>query len=210
MIEAILWDNDGLLLDTEAIFFKLTQDVFADLGFDLTEEYWGIEYLARAKRTRQVAHEMGMHPVHIDQAIERRDREFLDILQGPVPLRPGVHDTLQTLRGKVKQGLVTGSPRKKVDLMHRFSGLEGYFDVIITADDVKETKPHPEPYRAAMEFLGVEPENCFAVEDSERGLASAHAAGINCIVVPNPLTRIQRFERAYAVEDDVSGVLKYL
>ncbi|MCG8376710.1 MAG: HAD family phosphatase [Chlorobiales bacterium] len=210
MIKAILWDNDGLLLDSEKVFFELTQAAFAEFGFELKEEYWGIEYLGKAKRTRQVAHEFGMRPELIDRIIELRDGRFLEALQHPISLRPKVRETLDSLAGRFKQGVVTGSPREKVDLMHRSSGLEGYFDVIVTHDDVAETKPHPEPYLAAMELLGVKPGSCIAVEDSERGLASAHAAGIDCIVVPNPLTCIQSFELAYAIEEDVAGVLKHL
>ena len=210
MIKAILWDNDGLLLDSEAVFFELTQEVFADFGFDLKEEHWGIEYLGKAKRTRQLAQEMGMDSDTVSTVIERRDRKFLEVLQHPVPLRPKVRETLDTLAGRFKQGVVTGSPREKVELMHRSSGLNGYFDVIVTHDDVTETKPHPEPYLTAMERLSVKPGSCIAVEDSERGLASAHAAGIACIVVPNHLTRIQRFEQAHAIEEDVAGVLKHL
>lgn len=210
MIHAILWDNDGLLLDSETIFFELTQALFADFGFKLREEYWGIEYLGKAKRTRQVAHEFGMSAEQVDQIIELRDRRFLEALQQPIALRPKVRETLDALSGRFKQGVVTGSPREKVELMHRLNDLNGYFDVIVTHDDVSETKPHPEPYLTALERLGVKPENALAVEDSERGLASANAAGIACIVVPNHLTRIQKFEHASAIEKDVSGVLKHL
>ena len=210
MIEVVLWDNDGLLIDSEAVFFDLTRQVFAGAGYDLSAHYWGIEYLGKARRTREVAEEFGMASRLIDEVIELRDQRFFEALQRPLPLRPGVRDTLDSLRGKVRHGLVTGSPRDKVDLMHHHSGLEGYFDVIVTCDDVTQTKPYPEPYRKAMERFGLDPARCLAVEDSERGLASAHAAGVSCIVVPNPLTRIQQFKDAYAVEEEVSGVMKYL
>ena len=210
MIKAILWDNDGLLLDSETVFFELTREVFAEFGFELEKEYWGIEYLGKAKRTRQVAHDFGMRPDLVDRVIELRDSRFLEALHRPISLRPKVRETLDTLAGRFRMGVVTGSPREKVELMHRSSGLGGYFDVVVTHDDVTETKPHPEPYFAALERLEVKPENSLAVEDSERGLTSAHAAGIPCIVVPNHLTRVQKFELAYAVEEDVSGVLKHL
>ncbi len=209
-VKAIFWDNDGLLLDSEAAFFELTREVFAAFGIELTREYWGREYLGNAKRTRQVARELGMDDELVEEAIGIRDRRFYDVLQRPLPLRPRVRETLDALSGRIPQGVVTGSPRDKIELMHRLNGLQGYFAVTVTGDDVLETKPHPEPYLSAMAKLGVRPEECLAVEDSERGLASAHAAGIACIVVPNPLTRIQRFEKAYAIEEDVSGVLKHL
>jgi len=209
-MKAILWDNDGLLLDSEAVFFELTRSVFSGLGFELTTEYWGMEYLSRAKRTRQLARELGMASDLVEKAVEMRDRRFFDVLQRPIPLRPAVRETLDALSGRFLQAVVTGSPREKVELMHRHSGLEGYFDEVVTRDDVEETKPRPDPYLAAMRKLGLKPGECLAVEDSERGLDSAHAAGIRCVVVPNPLTRMQRFEKAHAVEDDVSGVMKHL
>lgn len=209
-MKAILWDNDGLLLDSEAVFFELTRSVFSELGFELTTEYWGMEYLSRAKRTRQLARELGMASDLVEKAVEMRDRRFFDVLQRPIPLRPAVRETLDALSGRFLQVVVTRSPREKVELMHRHSGLEGYFDEVVTRDDVEETKPRPDPYLAAMRKLGLKPAECLAVEDSERGLDSAHAAGIRCVVVPNPLTSMQRFEKAHAVEDDVSGIMKHL
>ena len=132
------------------------------------------------------------------------------MLRSPVPLMPMVRETIEALSGNVRLAIVTGSPRDKVMLMHGDNGLLDYFEVIVTDDEISNAKPHPEPYLKAMEMLGVEPSRCLAVEDSRRGLDSAVAAGLRCIAVPNALTRIQRFERAFAVEDDASGVLKHL
>jgi len=95
-------------------------------------------------------------------------------------------------------------------LMHGDNGLLDHFEVIVTDDEISNAKPHPEPYLKAMEMLGMTPEQCLAVEDSRRGLDSAVAAGLRCIAVPNALTRVQRFERAFAVEADASGVLKHV
>ncbi|NTW36056.1 MAG: HAD family phosphatase [Syntrophobacteraceae bacterium] len=210
MIRAVLWDNDGLLLDSEAIFFNLTKSFFAEAGIHLDETYWGVEYLGNAKRTLQIAHELGMAADMVGPLVDRRNEAFVERIRHSVPLMPKVRETIDALFGQVSLGLVTGSPRDKVDLMHGANGLLERFDVIITEDDVRNQKPHPEPYLMALESLGLRPEECLALEDSRRGLSSAHAAGIPCIVVPNALTKVQRFELAYAVEEDVSGVLKHL
>ena len=210
MIEAVLWDNDGLLVDSEALFFELTRKAFDEAGFELDRMYWGVEYLGNAKHSREIACELGMEPRIADSVIERRDEAFLKSLEVPVPLLPEVRRTIESLAGTVRLGLVTGSPRDKVERMHRDNGLLDYFEVIITDDDITRPKPHPEPYLKALERLGLEASRCLAVEDSRRGLASAHAAGISCIVVPNQLTSIQQFDLAFAVEERASGVLKYL
>ncbi|HWQ25471.1 MAG TPA: HAD family phosphatase [Chlorobaculum sp.] len=210
MIEAVLWDNDGLLVDSEALFFELTKRYFAEAGVVLEEEFWGIEYLGNAKHSFEIALELGLSPELAAPLLDRRNEAFIDRIRRPVNLMPTVRQTIESLSGQVRLGIVTGSPRDKLELMHGANGLLDRFDVIVTDDEVKNPKPHPEPYLKALESLGIEPEQCLAVEDSRRGLDSAHAAGISCIVVPNALTRVQRFDTAYAVEPDASGVLKHL
>jgi HAD superfamily hydrolase (TIGR01509 family) len=210
MIDAILWDNDGLLVDSETLFFNLTRDAFAEAGFPLDSGYWGREYLGNAKHSSVIALELGMPPELARTVIERRNDIYIKSLEQPVPLLPDVRETIEALSGKFRLALVTGSPRDKVEMMHRENGLLEYFEVIITENDIGNPKPHPEPYLKAVERLGLETRQCLAVEDSRRGLASAHAAGIPCVVVPNTLTRIQQFELAFAVEERVSGVLKHV
>lgn len=210
MIKAVLWDNDGLLLDSEALFFDMTRSFFAEAGLLLDEEYWGIEYLGNAKHSWQIATELGMSAELVGPLLDRRNAAFVERIRQSVPLMPKVRETIESLAGKVRLGLVTGSPRDKVELMHGSNGLLERFEVIVTDDEVTNAKPHPEPYLKALDLLGLQPEQCIAVEDSRRGLTSAHAAGINCIVVPNRLTRIQDFDLAYAIEEDVSGVFKHL
>jgi HAD superfamily hydrolase (TIGR01509 family) len=210
MIEAILWDNDGVLVDSEALFFRLTREAFAEEGIQLLSDYWGREYLGNAKHSSAIALEMGMLPEQAGRVIDRRNEAFLRCLRQPVPLLPGVRETIEALAGRVRLALVTGSPRDKVEMMHRDNGLLDYFEVVITDNDISNPKPHPEPYIKALEQLDLKPRQCLAVEDSRRGLASAHAAGIPCVVVPNALTRAQQFELAFAVEERASGVLKHV
>lgn len=210
MIEAILWDNDGVLVDSEAIFFEMTRTFFAEAGLQVEAEYWGVEYLGNAKHSYQIAAELGLAPELIPPLLDRRNEAFVRRLRSPVPLMPKVRETIEALSGNVRLAIVTGSPRDKVMLMHGNNGLLEHFEVIVTDDEISNPKPHPEPYLKAMEMLGVKPERCLAVEDSQRGLDSAVAAGLRCIAVPNGLTRIQRFEGAFAVEDDASGVLKHI
>ncbi|NTW54481.1 MAG: HAD family phosphatase [Chlorobaculum sp.] len=210
MIEAILWDNDGLLVDSETLFFEMTRSFFAGAGLLLDAEYWGVEYLGNAKHSYQIAGELGLAPELIPPLLERRNEAFVSRLRSSVPLMPKVRETIEALSGDVRLAIVTGSPRDKVLLMHGDNGLLNHFEVIVTDDEITNAKPHPEPYLKAMEMLGVEPAQCLAVEDSRRGLDSAVAAGLRCIAVPNALTRMQRFERAFAVEADASGVLKHV
>src|SRR5207247_1465360 len=107
---------------------------------------------------------------------------------------------------KYVMGIVTSSRRDHFDLIHEKSNLLGYFDFVLTAEDFRRVKPHPDPYLMAIERSGVPADECIAIEDSERGLEAATLAGIRCIVVPTPLTRGAAFAGAHRVLDSVADV----
>ncbi len=208
--EAVLFDNDGVLLDTETLFFETTRSAFRQLGLHLAPEIWGLKYLAEGKSSREIAVSLGADPNRIDGVLVERNRQFRLVLQQPPPLRPRVRETLAKLRGCAKLAIVTGCGREQLDLAHAGSNLLGFFDLILTSDDCSEAKPNPEPYLAAVRTLGVPAEHCIAIEDSPRGLASARAAGIRCVVVPTELTRRLVFAGALAIEQDLSGVMRHI
>ncbi|MCE1272997.1 MAG: HAD family phosphatase, partial [Chlorobiales bacterium] len=93
MIKAVLWDNDGLLLDSEALFFDMTRSFFAEVGLHLDEEYWGIEYLGNAKHSWQIATELGMSAELVGPLLDRRNAAFVERIRQSVPLMPKVRET---------------------------------------------------------------------------------------------------------------------
>jgi len=210
MIKAVLWDNDGVLVDTETLFFETTRSAFALEGISLTKEIWGARYLGAGISSREIAISLGGVPDRIAKLIDERNKQYRRILEQPLFLRPQVQKTLSALFGQVKMAIVTGSHRDQLKLMHGANGFLGFFDAIVTGDDCLHTKPHPAPYLAAVKALQVAPSECIAIEDTPKGLASANAAGIPCIVVPNELTHLLQFPGALSIEPDVSGVLKHL
>ena len=211
LVKAVLWDNDGILVDSEFDFFEVTRDAFAELGLDLTKDIWGLQYLGEGKSSREIAREMGADPAEFNRILDERNARYREMLRkNPPPVRSRVPETLSRLCGRVKLGVVTGSHRDQFRHMHQSSGLTGMFDVIITGDDWKEPKPDPGPYLAALEALGLPAGECIAVEDTKRGLLAAVNAGIACVVVPTELTRMQDFTGALAVEDDISSILKHV
>lgn len=210
MIRALLWDNDGVIIDSEELFFEETRKAFSLLNLNLTRELWATQYLGQGKGTRFIAGSIGEADIDIDLLISERNKNYRMALRQSVPIRPQVQETLSTLHGRLIMALVTGSHRDELLLMHTDSGLLNFFDTIITADDYLHSKPDPEPYLTATAALNLAPDNCIAIEDSQRGFMAAGAAKIPCIVVPNKLTEEQDFSGALSVEDDVSGVLKYV
>ena len=211
MVQAVLWDNDGILVDSEFVFYEVTRAAFAELGLELTKDIWGLQYLGEGKSSREIAGEMGGDPAEFNRILDDRNARYREVLRNSPPaVRAQVPETLAQLSGRVKLGIVTGSHRDQFQHMHQSSGLIDLFDVIITGDDWKDPKPDPGLYLAALEVLDLPAGECIAVEDTKRGLRAAVNAGIACVVIPTELTRMQDFTGALAVENEISSVLKHI
>ena len=210
VIKAVLWDNDGVLVDSEAIFFEVTRRFFAEAGVALPAELWARGYLGDARRSRDIGVELGIPEHAIDPLIERRNARFREELREVSPVRPGIVETLQALHGRVRQAIVTGASREHVDLTHRTSGLLRFFEVIITTDDYELVKPHPDSYLAALRRMKIAAEDAIAVEDSPRGARAALAAGVRCVVIPTSLSRLAEFPPEAQIEWDVRRLKEWI
>ena len=205
-VKAIFWDNDGVLVDTEQLYFQVTQQVLASAGVRLTEDEYVELFLVQGRGAWHLAEEHGIPADEIDRLRDRRNAIYSESL-GRAPLvLAGVQSVLDELHGKYVMGIVTTSSKEHFDVIHQSSGLLRYFDFVLTAGDYARKKPHPDPYLRAVECSGVDRSACVAVEDSERGLASATAAGLRCLVVPTPLTRGRAFAGAHRVLGGVTEI----
>jgi HAD superfamily hydrolase (TIGR01509 family) len=206
MIKAIFWDNDGVLVETEHLYFKATQHVLSSAGIPITQEQYIELFLVQGRGAWHLAEEQGATPTDIDRLRDERNAFYARLLLEAPRLVAGIVHVLDALRDKYIMGVVTSSRKDHFDLIHRSTGLLKYFDFVLTADNYAHTKPDPEPYLKAVERSGVDRTACVAVEDSERGLESATRAGIRCIVVPTSLTRRGRFVGAHHVVGSVSEI----
>jgi HAD superfamily hydrolase (TIGR01509 family) len=206
MIKALLWDNDGVLIDTEALFFQATRDVLIRAGIDLSRELY-VEYaLQKGQSCFDLAAARGWTVSRIAELRAQRDREYSALLvNGPGPMRH-VRETLALLHGRLRMAIVTTSKSEHFHLMHRGSGLMQFFDFAITREDYERSKPNPEPYITALNRLQLTAQECVAIEDSERGLAAANGAGLRCIVVPSGLTAGGDFRSATMVLGSLSAL----
>ena len=206
MIKAIFWDNDGVLVDTEALYFQATQSVLAENSIRMTRNQFIQISLKEGRSVFVLALEQGMSPEAVAQLTEERNRRYSNLLRNGVLLMDGVVDTLSRLLNKVRMGIVTSSRQEHFDIIHANTGIMSYFDFVLTRKDYKRSKPKPDSFLTAMKHCELTRAECLIVEDSERGLAAANAAGINCIIVPNELTRNNDFTGAWRVVDDIREV----
>jgi len=199
MIRAVFWDNDGVLVDTEKLYYQATRELLLRAGVTLTKTLFRRISLVEGRSAFDLARAKGFSGEEIERLQAQRNRRYTELLRRGVRVMDGVEESLGSLRGKVSQAIVTSSRREHFDAIHAGTGLLSAFDFVLTREDYALSKPDPEPYLAAVKRSGFDPDECLVVEDSPRGLASALAAGIRCLVVPNELTRGAPFTGAWRV-----------
>jgi len=192
MIQALVFDFDGLILDTEAPMFQSWQEIYRSYGRQLDLEKW-VSNIGKGEDDFDPAEDLAqMIGQRLDRdslvsLYQKRKRALID----SQPVLPGVGDYLKGARRLgLKVGLASCSSCEWVtEHLDRLELLE-YFDCIRAAEHVRSLKPDPEVYLSTLEYLEVQPEQAIAFEDSTYGALAARRAGMYCVVVPNPLSRL--------------------
>jgi HAD superfamily hydrolase (TIGR01509 family) len=207
MISSVLWDNDGVLVDTERIFFEVNRDFFRLHRIELTEKNFFDWFLCDNCGAWHLLRERGISHGQIDRHRQQRDELYTARLRSERILSvPGVADVLGELSKRVRMGVVTSASRQHFDAIHQDLDLAGHFEFVLTAETYTSSKPSPEPYLLGLTRLNVSRDECLVVEDSPRGLQAAMAAGIKCIILRNAMTRHYSFDGAFRVVDTMNEV----
>ncbi len=206
----IFWDSDGTLVDTEPLYFKVIQEVLKEVGIDLTREWWVDEQLKKGTSAFDLARSLGRSEESIQALRRKQDKLYLELLKAGVRVMEGAIQTLEQLHGKVPMGLVTTSRKINFDQIMASTALAKYFDFFITREDVVHEKPDPEPYLKAWERSGLAKEKCLVIEDTERGVTSAKAAGLTCFAIPNELSKDNDFSKADRVLNKLEEILEFI
>lgn len=204
MIKAILWDNDGVLVDTEKLYFEAGKTVLSSIGIELILEQYQEYSLRLGESVFRLAAEQGFPLGKILELKKERNAIYEDLLRERCEVYPGVEEVLSKLAGSFRMAIVTSSRRRHFEAIHNTRNLTRYFEFSLSQEQYAKSKPHPDPYLAAIERLSLPADSCIAIEDTERGLKSALAAGLRCIIIPNSFTESCRFEGATAVLANIS------
>lgn len=202
-IKAILWDNDGVLVDTEHLYRDATREILAGIGIHVSDEQYRELFLKQNHGAWHLAAERGHSETAINAMRHRRDVRYSELLSARNHAIEGVEEVLAELHGRYAMAVVTSSQRKHFDIIHAATGFLRYFDFVLAREDYGNSKPDPEPYLTAIEWLGLTAGECIAVEDTPRGLIAATGAGLRCIVIPNALTHGGDFAAAHKVLEHV-------
>ncbi len=201
MIEAVVFDLDGIIVDSEHVWDEIRQQLAEERGgrwhADASRDMMGMSSVEWSVYMRDV---IGLResPEEINAEVVRR---LEDRYREALPLIPGAAEVVEALAARWPLGLASSSNREIIDLVLAVSGLDRFFAATVSSEEVPRGKPSPDVYLEAARRLDAGADRCAAIEDSENGILSAKAAGMRVLAVPNP--QFPPAEDALAVADVV-------
>ncbi|HTY20786.1 MAG TPA: HAD family phosphatase [Geobacteraceae bacterium] len=210
MLTAVIFDFDGIIVDTEPLHYRAFQEVLAPLGLGYSWDVYLERYLGFDDRDAlREAFRCGgraLREEDLHRLITEKGEAFTRIIASGVSPYPGVIELIRSLKGCVPLAICSGAlPSDIAPILKQF-GISGHFDVMVTAADVRASKPDPASYALAVARLqenypdrGIVPSNCLAIEDTPAGIASARGAGLKVVAVTNSYP-----------EAELSGALKII
>jgi len=212
-ITAVLFDMDGLVLDTEKLYTRFWQEAACACGYPMTKEQaLGMRSLNRGAGLAKMQSYFGSE---VDYDFIRQKRiELMDafVEKEGVILKPGIHELLAFLKERgIKTAIATSSPIERTVLYLTSVGLQNSFDELVSGYMVERGKPEPDIYLYAAKKLGAEPCNCMVLEDSPAGILAAYRAGCVPVMVPDQDEPDEETGKLlYAKTESLTGVISLL
>ena len=212
-IKAVLFDMDGVVLDTEKLYTRFWLEAITKCGYKITkEEVLGLRSLNRVNATKDLE---DLFKKKIDYDLIHNLRiELMDkwILENGVEAKPGIYELLDYLEvNKIPFAITTSSPMERIKRYLTPLGLFERFKHICTAYEVKNGKPAPDIYLYGAKTLGIDPSKCLALEDSHAGLLSAYQAkALNVMIPDQDLPKENDLEIAFAISDSLKDIISLI
>jgi HAD superfamily hydrolase (TIGR01509 family) len=206
-VQAVIFDMDGVIVDSEPYSMRALIDVLRQYGIDPTEEEIRRSYGRRIHDDfRDYFGRYGV-TAHLDTAIAQKEARYYHLAAGRLQAFTGVMALITRLRQQgYRLGVASSGDRVKLAFGMQALSLNGSFGVVVCGNDVTHSKPHPEIYLAAAQRLGVPPLDCVAVEDAPAGVEAAKRAGMRCVAVTNSVAR-EQLQQADLIVDSLAADL---
>ena len=200
MKNTVIFDLDGLLIDSEIISFRLYEELTGKYGRSMTLEEYATDYSGKTGITNmKLLLEKYQLPITFSFFVDEREKEYL---KEGVALKPGARELLAYLKeNHYKILLATSSTEDRAEGILQQNGIRGYFDHLVYGVNVKRGKPFPDIFLKACEDANEPRKNCLVLEDSEAGIQAAHSAGIDVICIPDMREPGEEFKKLISLKD---------
>ncbi len=208
---AIIFDMDGVIVDSEPLHERAFLEVFAEMGY--TDNH-GIHFPDYYGRSDQAVWRDFIAKHHPPQSFEEllawKQRRLVELIVAEKPIFEGLPELLEKLAPHYKLGLASGSPHNVIDEVLRLENLRRFFPVVVSVVDVGKSKPAPDVFLRTAELLGVAPEHCCVIEDAAVGIEAALAAGMDVIAITNtlPAEKLSRASRVVKHYAEIEALLR--
>jgi HAD superfamily hydrolase (TIGR01509 family) len=217
VISAIVFDFDGVIVDSEPLHLRAYQEVLEPRGISLPREEYYARYLGfdDVGMFRAVAQSRGWtpHDGELSALVAEKARVFDALREAGESLYPGASECISRLAAKWPVGIASGALRHEIEATIRGHALDRYIRFIVASGETPASKPAPDPYARAAELHGLPPSECLAIEDSRWGIESAKAAGLWCIGITNtyPVAELMHADAIITSLDEVTvGLIESL
>ena len=203
-IQAVIFDMDGVLVDSEFLHTKAEKKTLAPYGIELSIEEINNYMGMGVKMMLKSLIEKYQLPITGETLFRIHEENLSDLFQEELEIMPGAIKIINHLKNrKIKLALASSSSPALIDLVLKIIHLESAFDVVISGEEVANGKPFPDIFRKTAELLNVQPNRCVVIEDSKNGVAAAKSAGMICIGFRSPNSRNQDISRSDYIVDDL-------
>ena len=209
--KGLVFDLDGVLIDTEYFQWQGWVEPLRKHGVEMTKE----DYFHYIGRNAPEIDEELIRDYHLNlkkgELMREKEKLLIEWFSSrELPLMPFARQAVEFFKGKVEGlALASSGPRGEIELKLKRTGLDRYFEVIVSRDDVVKGKPFPDMYALAVKKIGLSPEDCFAFEDTEYGVKAAKGAGLTCYAIPHEFSAKQDFSLADKVFKDLKEAMDY-
>lgn len=209
-MQAVIFDMDGVIVDSEPRHEQAFLDVVNDVGFAGRHGLRFAEYVGRSDKELWVDFVNRNTPTQsLEELLAMKRRRVIEILRRDKPLFEGLPELIRALAPHFKLGLASGSERLIVDEILKLDGLAQWFQASVSGSDVRIGKPNPEIFLKAARLLGISPESCWVIEDSKPGIAAGIAAGMRVIAIANthPAEQLTHAHRVVTRYEEIAELL---
>lgn len=213
MLKAVIFDMDGLMIDSERVTFECYQEVLKDMDLTMDETFYKTLLGKPVKGIQQRFYDVYGNDFPIEDVMKKVHAKMAERFEKEgVPVKKGLVSLLQYLKENSYQTIVaTSSNRNRVDTILEQAGITDFFDDSICGDEVTKGKPNPEIFLKACQKLGVSADEAIVLEDSEAGIQASYDAGIRVICVPDMKYPEKQYEeKAYRILHDLDEVKEFL